>query len=85
MDVCQSNKIAELKQWDMVHVGLIGLYSKSITQQQPGGAIIKNNVSLACMIIELTTGWFEIFKVTTYDLKGLWVVMMSTLIGNLPW
>ena len=34
-----------------------------------GGAIIKNNVILTCMtMIDPTTGWFEIFKVPTYDL-----------------
>ena len=30
---------------------LIGPYSKSIQQQQTGGAIIKNNASLTCMAI----------------------------------
>ena len=34
--------IAELKPWDSVHVDLIGPYSKSIRQQQPGGTIIGN-------------------------------------------
>ena len=56
----------------MVHVDLIGLYSKSIIQQQPGGAIIKNNVSLAGMImIDPAMGWFEIFEVPLYDLHEL--------------
>ena len=41
--------IAELKPWDTVHVELIGTYSKSIKQQQPGVTIIKNNVSLTCI------------------------------------
>ena len=48
---------------------MIGPYSKSIIKQQPVGAIIKNNVSLTCMtIINPAMVWFEIFKVTTYDL-----------------
>ena len=52
-----------------MHLDLIGPYSKSIIQQQPGGAIIKNNVSLTYMtIIEPTTGWFEIVEVLKYDL-----------------
>ena len=41
--------IAELKPWDLVHVDLISPYSKYIIQQQPGGAIIRNNVSLTFM------------------------------------
>ena len=53
----------------MVHVDLMVLYSKYIIQQHPGGAIIKKNVSLTCMMmINPTTGWSEIVKVPTYDL-----------------
>ena len=48
---------------------LVGPYSKSISQQNPGGAIIKNNVILVCMtMIEPSKGWFKIVKVPTYDL-----------------
>ena len=43
--------IAELKPWDLVHLYLIGPYSKSIRQQHTGGAIILNNYILACMTI----------------------------------
>ena len=51
--------IVELKPWDLVHVDLIGSYSKSIKQQQPGSAIMKNNGNLACMtMIDPSTGWF---------------------------
>ena len=66
---CLSPKnIAELKPWELVHVDLIGP-SNSIRQHQPGGAIIKDNVSLACMItIDPATDWFEIFKIPTYNL-----------------
>ena len=38
--------IAELRPWDLVHVDLIGPYSKSIIQHHTGGAMIKNHVSL---------------------------------------
>ena len=52
-----------------MRVDLIGLYSKSIRQHQPGGAIIKNNVSLTCLkMIDPATGWFEIVEMPTYDL-----------------
>ena len=61
--------IEELKLWGAVHVELIGPYSKSISQQNPGGAIIKNNVILVCMtMIEPSKGWFKIVKVPTYGL-----------------
>ena len=55
-----------------MHVELIGLYSKSIGQHQPGGAIIRNNVSLNCMpMIDPAMGWFVIFKVPRYDIYGV--------------
>ena len=61
--------IAELKPWDSVHVDLISPYKKSIRQKKPGGTIIRNNASLTCMkMIEPTTGWFDIAKITTFDL-----------------
>ena len=48
---------------------LIGPYIKSIRQQQPGGAIINNNVSLACMaMIDPAMGWFEIVGIPTYNI-----------------
>ena len=53
----------------MVHVDLIVPYSKSIIQQHPCGAIFNNNFSLAFMtMIDPDMGWFEFFKVLTYDL-----------------
>ena len=58
-------------------MSLIGPYSKSIIQQQPGGAIIKNYVSVACMtMIDLTTGWFYIVEIP--------MMMMNTYINHLP-
>ena len=61
--------IAELKLWDSVHVDLIGIYRKSIRQQQPISAIIWNNVSLTCMtMIELATSWFKIVEILTFYL-----------------
>ena len=56
----------------MAHVDLIGPYSMSIRQQQPGGAFINNNVSLNYMtMINPTMSWFEIVKVLTFDLDEL--------------
>ena len=65
-----SKNIAELKPWDLVHVGLIGLYRKSIRQQQPGGTVICKNDRLTCMtIIDPASGWFEIVEIPTFNLK----------------
>ena len=53
----------------MLYVELIGPYRKLIIQQQPGAAIIKNNVSITCMpIINPAMDWFEIVEVPTYYL-----------------
>ena len=60
--------ISELKPWDLVHVDLIGLYSKSITQHIPGGAIIRMNVNLTCMKqIDPATGWFKIVEIPKFQ------------------
>ena len=67
---CSPKTISELKLWDMVHVDLIGPYSKSIIQQQPGGILIRNNASLTHMTtIDPVTGCFGIVKISTFDLK----------------
>ena len=61
--------IEELKPWYLVNADLILPYSNYIVQQYPGVAIIKNNVSLACMtMIYPATGWVIITKVLRYDL-----------------
>ena len=53
-----------------MHVDLIGPYSKSIRQQQPGGTVILKNYILTCMtIIDPATGWFNIVKISTFDLE----------------
>ena len=53
----------------MVHVNLIGPYSKSIRQHHPGSYNINNNVSLTCMtILGLATGCSDIVEVPKYDL-----------------
>ena len=52
-----------------MHVDLIGPYSKSIRQHNPGGAIIQNDDSLTCMtMVDPVTGWFEVVKILTFDL-----------------
>ena len=55
-----------------MHVELIGLYIKSIRQQQPGGAITNNNGGLSFMtMIDPFRGCFEIVEVPTYDLDDI--------------
>ena len=64
--------IAELKPWDLVHVDLIGPYSKSIIQQQPGYATIWKNVSMTCMtMIDPATDWFKIVEIPTFNLDDV--------------
>ena len=61
-----------IKPWNIVHLDLIGTYSKSIIKQYSGGTTIKNNVSLSCMtMIDPDTGWFEMVKVTKFDLDEI--------------
>ena len=53
------NNTEEIKPWDLFHVDLMGTYIKSTRQQHPGGATIRNNVSLTCMTkIDPTTVYF---------------------------
>ena len=52
-----------------MHVKLIGTFSKSIRQHNTGGAITRNNASLACMtMIEPDTGWFDIVEIPTCNI-----------------
>ena len=51
--------ILKIKLRYKVHVELIGLYSKSIIQEQLGSTIIDNNVIITLMTMVYTaTGWF---------------------------
>ena len=62
--------IAEIKPWDMVHVDLLGSYTKSIRQHKPGGTVIHKNASTTCMkMIDPSLGWFEFVEIPTFDLK----------------
>ena len=62
--------IAEQKPWDHLHVYLICSYIRSIRQHQPGGEIIKKDVSLTCKtMIVPDIGYFEIFKITTFNIN----------------
>ena len=82
--------IEELKPRDLVHLDLIGPYSKSIIQHQTGDALIKNNVSFTCMkMTDPETGWLEIIEITTYKLDKVkggndeYIYTSSSRVGQL--
>ena len=53
----------------MVHVDLIGSYINIIRQPNTVENTTRNNVSRTCMtIIDSAAGWFEVVKLTTFDL-----------------
>ena len=55
---------------NIVHVDLIGTYSKSIRQHQPGVTVICKNASLTCMkIIDPATCWFQIVNMPMFELE----------------
>ena len=61
--------IVALKPWNLVHINLIGAYSKSIRQQHPIGTFIKNYVILSCMkMIDPSKVRFEVVEVPCFDL-----------------
>ena len=56
--------IAEPKPWESVHVDLIGPHIKSIRQQKMCSSIIRNNVSLTCMMMNNpAVDWFKIVDI----------------------
>lgn len=80
--ICQMNKkrktkyghlppkeVGELKPWERVHVDLIGPYTKTVKQIQPGlDKPKKVDLELIAMtFIDPATGWFEIAEVPAKD------------------
>jgi hypothetical protein len=62
--------IGELQPWHTVHINLIGLYTVSAKQHQPGRKIVNTELQLTCMtFVDPATGWFEITEVSTFDLE----------------
>ena len=78
-----------------MHVYLIGPYSKQIRQQNPISTVINNNSIPTCMtMIDLATGWFNIFEIPTFDLNDIaldndeYIYKRSTRVSqifNKPW
>jgi len=62
-------EIGDLKPWQTVHVDLIGPYTVTAKQYQPGNKIVVTELKLTCMtFIDPATGWFEIAEIPTFDL-----------------
>ena len=63
------NNISELKPWYLVHIYLIGTYSKYIIQQHSCGSVVWKNVSLTWMrMIDPATGRIKNFEIPMFDL-----------------
>ena len=64
--------IKELVPWRTVHVDLIGPYSITAKQIQPGGIIKEVELKLTCMtMVDPATGWFEIAEVPYYSIEDV--------------
>jgi hypothetical protein len=62
--------MGELQPWHTVDIDLIGPYTVSAKQHQPGRKIVNTELQLTCMtFIDPATGWFEIAEVPTFDLE----------------
>ena len=60
--------VGQLTPWHIVHVDLIGPYTKTLKQIQPSGTVTEVELYLTCMtFIDPATGWFEITQVPYYD------------------
>ena len=82
--VCQKHKkkgkyghvpaktIEDLVPWRTVHTDLIGPYSITAKQLQPGGAIKEIELKLTAMtMVDPATGWFEIAEVPYYNIDDV--------------
>ena len=64
------NNIESLKPWNLVHINLVGPYTKSKIKHHPGGAITKKYLILDYIaMIDPATGWFKIIKVPWFDIN----------------
>ena len=63
------NIVVYIKPCNLVHIYLIGSYTKSIRRKNPGVDIIRYDISLDYMkIIYPATVWFEIVEVPCFNL-----------------
>ena len=67
-----AKKIEELVPWETVHIDLIGPYSVTAKQIQPGGSIKEVELTLTAMtMVDPATGWFEITEVPYYSIEDV--------------
>ena len=67
-----AKKIEELVPWETVHIDLIGPYSVTAKQIQPGGSIKEVELTLIAMtMVDPATGWFEITEVPYYSIEDV--------------
>ena len=67
-----AKKIKELVPWETVHIDLIGPYSVTAKQIQPGGSIKEVELTLTAMtMVDPATGWFEITEVPYYSIEDV--------------
>ena len=62
-------EVGDLKPWDTVHIDLVGPYTKTVKQDQPGlDKSKKVDLQLLAMtFLDPATGWFEIAEVPVID------------------
>ena len=64
--------IEDLVPWRTMHTDLIGPYSITAKQTQPGGEIKEVELQLTAMtMVEPATGWFEIVEVPYYNIEDV--------------
>jgi hypothetical protein len=64
--------IEDLVPWRTVHIDLIGPYTITVKQTQPGGEIKEIELKLTAMtMVDPATGWFEIVEVPYYSIEDV--------------
>ena len=64
--------IEEITPWNTVNVDLIGPYTKTVQQNQPGNLIKEFDLHLTCItFIYPCTGWFEIAQVPFFYIEEI--------------
>ena len=64
--------VGELTPWSTVHIDLIGPYTVTTQQNQPGGTSQEVELHLTCMtMLDPATGWFEIAEVPNFIVEDM--------------
>ena len=77
--------VSDIKQWDLVHLNLVGMYDKSVTQENTGINILLKFIRLAYMkIVNPMVGCFKIFKPPLFYLVISLLEIRNMQIYNFP-